>query len=46
LTVDEDNYLPYDDEDTPDMDWQMQIGEYGEGTGPGCAIARYFRVHF
>jgi len=31
LTVNEDYYLPYDSddsEDTPDMDWQMQIGEY------------------
>jgi hypothetical protein len=29
LIVDEDDYLPYDDpEYSPDMDWQMQIGEF------------------
>jgi len=48
LTVDEDYYLPYDDSEyTPDMDWQMQIGEYArsEGMGPGCPLAQYARTH-
>jgi len=39
--------IDYDSDYAPDLDCEMQIGEYGPDarTGPGCPLAAYARTH-
>jgi len=39
LTADMEGEPPdYDSDDTPDMDWQMQVGEYAHGGEMGLGV--------